>query len=183
MKVNKTKVVTIGINGVKYGLTPDGEWFSLDPSKNGSYYHKTEEEARKSAIEINNRLDAEKRNSEKEFNRINSLDENKNIIKINESQLRKLIKESIENAINSNEFKWNNGYTNYVLVDDSDDSVIQNYTSEDGYNAEADAINDAKEKARETHGGSFSVFGCVNDMYDEDSLVFRTTANKNSWKF
>jgi hypothetical protein len=79
--------------------------------------------------------------------------------------------------------KWNNGYDSYVLVDDSSDAVIQNYTSEEGYDAKADAINDAKKKARETRGGSFSVFGCADGMYNEDSLVYCTSGDRNSWKF
>lgn len=110
----------------------------------------------------------------------------KQIIKINESHLRKIISESIKKVLSEGDFddlKWNSGYGSYVLVDDSCDAVIQNYTSENGYDAKADAIADAKKKAQETRGGSFSVFGCVNNYYDENTLVYCTSGDRNSWKF
>ena len=110
---------------------------------------------------------------------------------INENAIRKIVAENIKKALKESaydfldggDFKWNNGYESYVLVDDSCDAVIQNYTAEEGYDAKADAINDAKKKARETRGGSFSVFGCADGMYDEDSLVYCTSNDRNSWKF
>ena len=93
------------------------------------------------------------------------------------------LNEEAYDFLEGHDFAWNNGYDTYVLVDDSTDAVIQNYTSAEGYDAKADAINDAKEKARETRGGSFSVFGCANGMYDDNSLVYCTSNNRNSWKF
>lgn len=120
-------------------------------------------------------------------NKENIMRKNKNVIKINEAQLREMVAESIKKVLSENEFgnlKWNNGYDSYVLVDDSCDAVIQNYTSKgEGYDAEKDAINDAKKKAQETRGGSFSVFGCVNNYYDENTLVYCTSSDRNSWKF
>lgn len=115
----------------------------------------------------------------------------KNVVKLNENTLRQIVAESIKRVLKEDaydflegrDFKWNNGYDSYVLVDDSCDAVIQNYTSADGYDAKADAINDAKKKAHETRGGSFSVFGCADGIYDEDSLVYCTSGDRNSWKF
>ena len=113
-------------------------------------------------------------------------------ITISESRLRKIISESISKILSESDFdfegsglKWNNDYNSYVLVDDSCDAIIQNYTSMgDGYDAKADAIADAKKKAEETRGGSFSVFGCdANNYYNEDSLVYCTSGDRNSWKF
>ena len=93
------------------------------------------------------------------------------------------LNEDAYDFLEDRDFKWNNGYDSYVLVDDSCDAVIQNYASAEGYDAKADAINDAKKKARETRGGSFSVFGCANGMYDDNSLVYCTSNDRNSWKF
>ena len=112
-------------------------------------------------------------------------------MKIKESQLRQIISESIAKILNEDAYDFLEGhdfqqfkdYKSYVLVDDSCDAVVGNYTSEEGYDAKEEAINDAKQKARETHGGSFSVFGCVNDMYNENSLVFCSSDDRNSWKF
>lgn len=111
--------------------------------------------------------------------------------RITEAQLRDIIAESIgrmlrEGAydfLEDRDFKWNDGYESYVLVDDSCDAVIQNYTSGNGYDAKSDAIGDARQKAHETRGGSFSVFGCVDGVYDDDSLVYCTSGDRNSWKF
>ena len=111
----------------------------------------------------------------------------KKTIKLSEAQLCEMVSESIKKVLSEDEFgdlKWKNGYDSYVLVDDSCDAVIQNYTSTgEGYDAEKDAINDAKKKAQETRGVSFSVFGCVNNYYDENTLVYCTSSDRNSWKF
>ena len=111
----------------------------------------------------------------------------KTTIKLNESTLRKMISESISKVLSEgefdflggNEFKWNKDYKSYVLVDDSCDAVIGNY----GPDGKEEAISDAKKQYNRTRGGSFSVFGCENNMYDENSLVYCTTSNRNSWKF
>ena len=106
----------------------------------------------------------------------------KNVVKINESTLRKMISESISKVLKEGELDFlggNKDYKSYVLVDDSCDAVIGNY----GPDGKEDAISDAKKQYSRTRGGSFSVFGCENHMYDEDSLVYCTTSNRNSWKF
>ena len=114
----------------------------------------------------------------------------KNVVKINESTLRQIVTECIKNVLKEDAYDsregrdiaWNNEYDSYVLVDDSCDAIRQNYASAEGYDAKADAINDAKENARETRGGSFSVFGCTDGIYGEDSLVYCTSGDRNSWK-
>ena len=88
-------------------------------------------------------------------------------------------KDGLNEDLEGGNFAWNNGYDAYVLVDDSCDAVIGNY----GPDGKEEAISDAKKQYNRTRGGSFSVFGCENDMYDEDSLVYCTTSNRNSWKF
>ena len=97
----------------------------------------------------------------------------KNVVKINESQLRKLISESITKILM--EDMITNDYPAYVVVDDSCDAITGNYDNVQ------DAIDDAKENARS--GGSYSVFGCVNDTYDDNTLVYCTSGDRNSWKF
>lgn len=109
------------------------------------------------------------------------LSELKNIIS---ESIGRVLREGDYDFLDNDEFKWGkNGYSAYVLVDDSDDSVVDTYTASNGYDAREEAINDAKQKAHETRGGSFSVFGCENGMYDDNTLVFCTSEDRNSWKF
>ena len=118
-------------------------------------------------------------------------EQKKRAVRLNEAQLCKVISESIAGILkegdfdflDSGEFKWEKDYESYVLVDDSCDAVVGNYTSEAGRDAKSEAIEDAKAKARETRGGSFSVFGCTGGYYDDDSLVYCTSGNRDSWKF
>lgn len=119
----------------------------------------------------------------KEGKRVDWEEMNENTIRINEADIQRIVAESVKKILKENDFSWNKDFKNYVLVDDSCDAVIQNYTSSNGYDAKQDAINDADEKARETRGGSFSVFGCANGMYNDDTLVYCTSNNRNSWKF
>ena len=97
--------------------------------------------------------------------------------------VKKVLKEGNFDFLNNGEFKWNKNYESYVLVDDSDDSFIENYTSEMGYDAKQDAINDANEMKKTNRLGSYSVFGCVNDVYDENTLVYCTNNSRNELKF
>ena len=79
----------------------------------------------------------------------------------------------------SSEFKSDKDYESYVLVDDSCDAIVGNYTSD----SESEAIEDAKAMSRQTRGGSFSVFGCDDRYFDDDTLVYCTSGDRNSWKF
>ena len=111
----------------------------------------------------------------------------KNTVKINESQLHKIVSESIKailregdfDSLNGGEIKSDKDYDSYVLVDGSCDAIVGNYTSD----AKSEAIEDAKAKSRETRGGSFSVFGCDGMYYDDSTLVYCTSSNRDSWKF
>lgn len=93
---------------------------------------------------------------------------------LNES-VKKVFKEGQFDFLDDDEFKWSNDYSAYVVVDDSCDAITGNYDNVQ------DAINDAKESARS--GGSYSVFGCVNDVYDDNTLVYCTSGDRNSYKF
>ncbi len=73
--------------------------------------------------------------------------------------------------------QWRNGYTEYVVIDDSDGAILGNYSDSQGYNAKQEAINDAISFAKMNRLGSYSVFGCANGMYDDNSLVFSTTSD------
>lgn len=95
-----TSVHYIGNHGVCYGITPNGEYFSYNPEKNGSYYHDTEEEAKLSAIKINKMLDKKEIDSIKDFNRINTSESTqKNVVKLNELQLKKIVVESVKKVL------------------------------------------------------------------------------------
>ena len=65
-------------------------------------------------------------------------------------------------------------YETYVLVNDSDGSVIGNYTEGNGYDAKAEAIMDAKERAGHDRFGSYTVYGCTEGGYDDTTIVFST---------
>ena len=71
-------------------------------------------------------------------------------------------------------------YDAYVLVNDSDGAILANYTVS-GYDPGEvydEAIEDARQKAIENKFSSFSVYGCIDNAYDEDTLVFNTENNK-----
>ena len=99
-----TGVHYIGNHGVCYGITQNGEYFSYNPEKMGSYYHDTEEEARLSAIKINKMLDKKEMDSIKDFERINAMEsiQKKNTVKLNEEQLKKLVAESVKKMLKEN---------------------------------------------------------------------------------
>lgn len=68
-------------------------------------------------------------------------------------------------------------YHSYVLVDDSDGAILDRYTPDGPLDGEAfdQAMEDAKEKARMNKNGSYSVYGCIYDEYDDDTLLYNTT--------
>jgi hypothetical protein len=112
----------------------------------------------------------------------------KQIIKLNESQLNNIIKESIKNLYEAYETvqyqHFDNDtkrYDSYVLVDNSDGSILYNYQVYPGdfwKEIMNDAINDANEQADGNRFGSYSVYGCENDEYDENTLVYSTDTNE-----
>ena len=68
-------------------------------------------------------------------------------------------------------------YDAYVLVDESDGSILANYTkdkSDPTYDPYEDAINDANQKKAENKFGTYCVYGCIEDGYDDDTLVYNT---------
>lgn len=68
-------------------------------------------------------------------------------------------------------------YDAYVLVDESDGAILANYTkdkSDPTYDPYEDAINDANQKKAENKFGTYCVYGCIEDVYDDDTLVYST---------
>ena len=66
-------------------------------------------------------------------------------------------------------------YDAYVLVDDSDGSILGNYVEGNGYDARQAAVEDAYKYARANRLSSYCVFGCVNGKYDDDTIVLCTS--------
>lgn len=165
MKIRRSQLNSIISESIKRALSEEGIHIK---EKNKGKFNATKERTGKSTEELTHSK--------------NPITKKRAIFAQNAKKWNK-VNESEFDFLNGDEFKWNNGYKSYVLVDDSCDAVIQNYTSENGYDAKQDAINDAKKKAEETRGGSFSVFGCVNNYYNEDTLVYCTSGNRDSWKF
>ncbi len=68
-------------------------------------------------------------------------------------------------------------YDAYVLVDESDGAILANYAkdkSDPTYDPYEDAINDANQKKAEDKFGTYCVYGCIENVYDDDTLVYKT---------
>ena len=68
-------------------------------------------------------------------------------------------------------------YDAYVLVDESDGAILANYAKDESdptYDPYEDAINDANQKKAENKFGTYCVYGCIEDAYDDDTLVYST---------
>ena len=93
---------------------------------------------------------------------------------ISEKQIRNIVRESIKRSLKNRLNESTANYETYVLVNDSDGSVIGNYTEGNGYDAKAEAIMDAKERAGQDRYGSYTVYGCTDEGYDDTTIVFST---------
>lgn len=112
----------------------------------------------------------------------------KQVIKLNELQLNKIIEESVKNIYEAYETVQYQHFDNdtkrydaYVLVDNSDGSILYNYQVYPGdfwKDVMNDAIEDANEQANSNRYGSYSVYGCDNDGYDESTLVYSTDTDE-----
>ena len=68
-------------------------------------------------------------------------------------------------------------YDAYVLVDESDGAILANYAkdkSDPTYDPYEDAINDANQKKAENKFGTYCDYGGIEDVYDDDTLVYCT---------
>lgn len=76
-------------------------------------------------------------------------------------------------------------YEAYVLIDESDGAIIYNYQVWPGdywLDILNDAIEDAREEQRHNKYGSYGVYGCMNNEYDESTRVFITNGLNESNK-
>ena len=74
-------------------------------------------------------------------------------------------------------------YEAYVLIDESDGSIIYNYQVWPGdfwLDILNDAIEDARKEQRHNKYGSYGVYGCINNEYDESTRVFITNGLNES---
>lgn len=68
-------------------------------------------------------------------------------------------------------------YNGFVVVSDGDGAVEGIYgvfPNDDIEEVKEEAINDAKELARRNKYGSYTVYGYINDEYDDDTVVYST---------
>lgn len=73
------------------------------------------------------------------------------------------LNEAFSDLVQSNNVMAGDVYNSYVLIDNSDESLLGTYYHKD------DAINDANEYARNNKYGSYSVVGCIGKEYDLDN--------------
>ena len=116
----------------------------------------------------------------------------KKIIKLTESELHNMIKEVINEINNVNDFIDNlendyhnevmKTYTAFVVVNNSDGSIVANFDK----NELIDAVDYAKTLAQKNKYGSYVVCGCDdNDTYSDDiddednSIVYSTDEKQN----
>lgn len=74
-------------------------------------------------------------------------------------------------------------YEAYVLIDEDDGAIIYNYQVWPGdywLDILNDAIEDAREEQRHNKYGSYGVYGCINNEYDELTRVFITNGLNES---
>jgi hypothetical protein len=141
-----------------------------------------------------NRVDIPVQESKKYNNNTNNINNMKrNVIKLTESDLHRIIKESVkkilkedfyDNMYNLHNFEHfnndddnNDYYTAYVVVNNGDGAVLSNY----GENDLEDAIEEARELARTHKFSTFYVCGCDDkneysyDPDDEDNTIVYCT--------
>ena len=91
-------------------------------------------------------------------------------------QVGKLIKEALSDYYDGHQSDNDRDpqYDAYVLVDDSDGAIVSNYEVQHNPNAKEDAIKDAQDEAARNKYGSYTVYGCIGNEYDEDTIVYKT---------
>lgn len=97
-------------------------------------------------------------------------------MKITLNDIKYMVNESVRRIIKEGK-PFDDGYDAYVLVDESDGAILANYAkdkSDPTYDPYEDAINDANQKKTENKFGSYCVYGCIEDVYDDDTLVYKT---------
>lgn len=65
-------------------------------------------------------------------------------------------------------------YDAFIVVNDSDGAIVADYTvdgNDDGGEVYDEAMEDAKRRSLDNTYGTYSVFGCIGNQYDDDTLV------------
>lgn len=110
------------------------------------------------------------------------LNENKTV-SLTTKQLNNIVLEAYQQVKESyNTVQWQHFdnsphyyYEAFVVIDNSDSALISTFTVEDSQEeAKQEAIEYAKDEARYNKYGSYSVYGCINNEYDEHTLVYNT---------
>ena len=114
------------------------------------------------------------------------IEEIKNKIKKIQLELREL-ESYVNEAYETHDWKHfdndDRRYEAYVLIDESDGSIIYNYQVWAGdfwLDILNDAIEDARKEQRHNKYGSYGVYGCINNEYDESTRVFITNGLNES---
>jgi hypothetical protein len=100
-------------------------------------------------------------------------------MKLTESILRNIVRECLVEAYETVQWQHfdndDKRYESYVLVDNSVGSIIYNYTVQPGdwwKDIFDEACADADEQLQNNKYGSYSVYGCMGDEYDDDTLLY-----------
>lgn len=95
-------------------------------------------------------------------------------MKLTENDLRYIVTEATKRIIKE---AYNN-YNAYVLVNDSDGAIMYNYDVQHNPNSKYEAIEDAKKMALKNPFGTYTVYGCINNEYDDNTIVYQTDSNE-----
>jgi hypothetical protein len=100
-------------------------------------------------------------------------------MKLTENILRNMVRECLMEAYETVQWQHfdndDRRYESYVLVNNSDGSIIYNYTVQPGdwwKDIFDEACADADEQLQNNKYGSYSVYGCMGDEYDDDTLLY-----------
>lgn len=98
---------------------------------------------------------------------------------ITEDILRKMVRECLMEAYETVQWQHfdndDKRYESYVLIDNSVGSVIANYVVYPGdwwEDVFDEACSDADDNANNNRYGSYSVYGCIGDEYDDNTLLY-----------
>ena len=106
---------------------------------------------------------------------------------LNENDIKEMVKKTVKRILREayETVQWNHfdnddkRYESYVLCD-CDGAIIRNYQVWPGdfwREVLDDAINDANDLSVSTRGGTYYVYGCINNQYDDEYLVYSTDNN------
>lgn len=112
----------------------------------------------------------------------NPINEGNKIVELTEAELKsmvfeayKILKEGYETVQYQHFDNDTKRYDAYVVIDNSDRALVGTYEANGNWReAMENAIADAKDEARYNKYGSYSVYGCIGNEYDDDTLIYNT---------